>query len=563
MEMLSANENIFTAMKDFTEDNYPRPQLYRDRWMSLDGEWEMNGERIIVPFPPQSESSAYHKDPGDELCYRKRFTLPESFDRARVLLHFSAVDQIAEVTLNQAGLGEHRGGYLPFTFDITDLVRRNAENELLVKATDTLSHELPYGKQRKKRGGMWYTPVSGIWGPVWVENVPERYIESLTLTPDLTGVDISLRYAGKECASFTAEVDGKRVSFSGTLGRIELDDPKLWTPEQPYLYQLRICAGEDEVLSYFALRTVAIREVHGINRVCLNGEPVFLHGLLDQGYFADGIYTPGAWDGYEKDIRRAKELGFNMLRKHIKIEPERFYYDCDRLGMLVIQDMVNSGVYSFFFDTLLPNFIFWIKSDARHPDVDIHRKRIFIEHMIETMEVLKNHPCIIAYTIFNEGWGQFEADRLYGIAKQVDPTRLIDSTSGWFAQHLSDFDSKHIYFHSIRLHPKKRPMLLSECGGFSLEVEDHLFSHIRSIFGYGKCHDEEELTDAILHLYDVMIFPAIPEGLCGCVYTQLADVEDEINGLYTYDRKVCKVQKNRLRSLGRRIAYALQLAVEK
>lgn len=550
------------------EKTYPRPQLFRPKWRSLDGEWEMNGEKITVPFPPQSPASGYAKDPGDSLHYKKRFFVPADFTEERVMLHFSAVDQIADVRLNGAGLGEHRGGYLPFSFDITDLVRRDEENLLEVFATDKLSLDLPYGKQRKKRGGMWYTPVSGIWGSVWLENVPASYIEKLTLTPDLSGVDVTLTVAGEDAAkeNFRVEVclddvadRWESFSFEGLSGRIEMENPELWTPEHPRLYSIRIFYGEDIVESYFALRTIAIKEIAGVNRVCLNGVPIFLHGLLDQGYFSDGIYTPGDPDEYERDVLRAKELGFNTLRKHIKIEPERFYYACDRLGMLVIQDMVNSGVYRFFFDTFLPNFIFWIKSDAKHPDVDIHRKKIFIEHTIETITALHNHPCIIAYTIFNEGWGQFEADRLYKIAKETDATRLVDSTSGWFAQHLSDFDSKHIYFHNIRLHPKKRPMLLSECGGFSLEVKDHLFSHIGGIFGYGKCHDEEELTEAIERLYDVMVFPAIPEGLCGCIYTQLSDVEDEINGLYTYDRKVCKVLKPRMKSLGRKIRYATSL----
>ncbi len=550
--------------------DYPRPQLVRDRWMSLDGEWEMNGEKIIVPFSPQSKSSQYEKDPGDTLVYRTSFLLPETFDQPVVLLHFGAVDQIAEVFLNGEKIGEHHGGYLPFSFDVTKKIRRSEENELVVRATDTLSADLPYGKQRKKRGGMWYTPVSGIWSSVWLENVPMQYLTRIVLTPDLSGVNAELIWntpEAKEKITVRICVDEAQLhwethTFRENKFRINISNPLHWTPEHPFLYQMELTAGEDRIQSYFALRTIGIEEIRGVNRVCLNGKPVFLHGLLDQGYFADGIYTPGDWAEYERDVLRAKELGFNMLRKHIKIEPEQFYYACDKLGMLVIQDMVNNGVYSFFYDTFLPNFIFWMRSDKKHPEIDIHRKRIFISHMIETMEVLHNHPCIVAYTIFNEGWGQFEADRLYGIAKNTDDTRLIDSTSGWFAQHLSDFDSKHIYFHSIPLHPKKRPMLLSECGGFSLEVEGHLFSHIKNIFGYGKCHDEEELTDAILHMYDVMVLPAIRAGLCGCVYTQLSDVEDEINGIYTYDRKVQKVIPDRMRALSKKIYYALSVAVE-
>ncbi len=557
--------------------NYPRPQMVRDAYLLLNGEWEMNGGTIKVPYPPQSPASGYGADPGDTLLYKKIFTLPETFIQKRVLLHFGAVDQIAQVYLNGTYLGEHRGGYLPFSFDITETMRRSGDNELVVRATDTLSADLPYGKQRKKRGGMWYTPVSGIWGSVWIENVPEHYLKHITLLPDLSGVFVSVEKSEGSEAGFTAELfpdqDGScsfSIEFKENKGRINFDniagetvEPELWSPDHPRLYDLRIRAEEDTVETYFALREISIREAGGRKRVFLNGKPLFLHGLLDQGYFPEGIYTPGDFHEYERDVRRAKDLGFNCLRKHIKIEPEQFYYACDRLGMLVIQDMVNSGVYSFFFDTFLPNFIFWMISDRGRKNVDIHRKRIFIEHMIETMETLRNHPCIVAYTIFNEGWGQFESDRLYGIAKETDPTRLIDSTSGWFAQKLSDFDSKHIYFHAIPLHPgKKRPMLLSECGGYSLEVKDHLFSKIRGLFGYGKCHDEEELTDAILHMYEVMVLPAIRDGLCGCIYTQLTDVEDEINGIYTYDRAVRKVQPDRMRALAKKIQYAVTLAVK-
>ena len=557
-------------------NQYPRPQMIRGSYLLLDGEWECNGETVTVPYPPQSPASGFESDPGDTIIYKKCFTLPEDFKQEKVLLHFGAVDQIAEVTLNGVYLGEHRGGYLPFCFDITEAVKREGENELFVLATDTLSADLPYGKQRKKRGGMWYTPVSGIWGSVWIEDVPEHYIREIILEPDLKGVTISVEQSEGAKEGFLAEfpLDEKEekvltVFFDKNKGRLNFDDiagekvePEFWTPDNPKLYRLFIRTEEDRVQTYFALREISIREAGGRKRVFLNGKPIFLHGLLDQGYFPEGIYTPKDFLEYERDVERAKDLGFNCLRKHIKIEPEHFYYACDRLGMLVIQDMVNSGVYSFFFDTFLPNFIFWRKTDRGKTNVDIHRKRIFIEHMVETMKTLRNHPCIIAYTIFNEGWGQFESDRLYGIAKETDPTRLIDSTSGWFAQHLSDFDSKHIYFHVIPLHPKKkRAMLLSECGGYTLEVKGHLFSRIKGIFGYGKCHDEEELTDAILHMYEVMVLPAIKGGLCGCIYTQLTDVEDELNGLYTYDRAVRKVLPAPMKALSKKIRYALSLAV--
>ncbi len=556
------------------EQYYPRPQMKRDHFLLLDGEWKLNNESIRVPFPPQSKASNYHGEVGSTLEYELRFRLPKEFSLPRFLLHFGAVDQIAEVWLNDHFLGEHKGGYLPFFFDVTEEILPQEENVLRVKATDTLSSDLPYGKQRKKRGGMWYTPVSGIWGSVWLENVPTQAIESIKIVPDLQGIDVEVKLPEGATPGFTANIwldpkkrHGVKVKYKENKARINFkelltgsfsDDFRdehgvslLWTPENPRLFPMEITTEEDKVETYFALRTISIEKIDGVSRVCLNGKPIFLHGLLDQGYFTDGIYRPSDIGEYERDVLRAKELGFNCIRKHIKIEPEEFYYACDRHGILVIQDMVNSGVYSFFFDTFLPNFIFWMKSDKKRPDIDIHRKQFFIDHMVETMEMLHNHPCIVAYTIFNEGWGQFESDRLYGIAKEKDPTRLIDSTSGWFAQKLSDFDSKHIYFHAIRLKPRKRPMLLSETGGFSMEVEGHVFSHKGKIFGYGRCHDTEELTDAVQHLYEKMVIPAIPKGLCGCIYTQLTDVEDEVNGLYTYDREVLKVDRGRLRALGK------------
>ena len=552
-------------MKDAYQD--PRPQCSRARTFLLNGTWTMNGQEVSVPFPPESPRSGFHGEVPEVLDYGKRFRLPEDFDQPVVLLHFGAVDQVAEVWLNGLFLGSHRGGYLPFQFDISSHLHREGENVLRVRATDTLSIDLPYGKQRKKRGGMWYTPASGIWGSVWLENVPADYIAGLQITPDLTGIDLGLRTVGR-LSGFTAEVwpDGSeeepfRFSFQGHTGRIDLPEPLLWTPEHPQLYRLRITAGEDTVLSYFALRTIGVGEAGGRKRVFLNGKPIFLHGLLDQGYFEDGIYTPGDFREYERDVLRAKALGFNTLRKHIKIEPEPFYYACDRHGMLVIQDMVNSGIYRFFFETFLPNMSFIVRRDDQHPELDRNRKDFFIAHMKETMELLWNHPCIIVYTIFNEGWGQFESDRLYRLAKEWDPTRLIDSTSGWFAQKESDFDSRHVYFHDIRLRPKERPMLLSECGGFSMGVEGHLFQNMKKLFGYGMCHDTEELTDAVIHMYEAMVLPAVRRGLCGAVYTQLTDVEEEVNGLYTYDRAVCKVKKDRMRALSRKLRRALELAV--
>ena len=317
---------------------------------------------------------------------------------------------------------------------------------------------------------------------------------------------------------------------------------------------MTITGGKDKVETYFALRTIEIRNVNGINRVCLNGEPIFLHGVLDQGYFPEGIYLPAEEKEYDRDILRMKELGINFLRKHIKVEPDYFYYACDNLGMLVMQDMVNSGPYSFVGDTALPTFGFKTRGDKN--GTSGKRKEFFRAHVENTIEEVYNHPSIVAYTIFNEGWGQFHSDEMYEFVKTLDSTRLADSTSGWFAQEKNDFDSEHIYFKAIEVEPKERPMFLSECGGYSMAVEGHYYSKYNT-YGYGGSDDSKKLTDDILSLYDIMVLPAAPKGMCGCIYTQLSDVEDEINGLYTYDRKVCKVDKERMLEMSKKLQEAV------
>ena len=627
-ELMTKSGEQLLKEKGLPWQEYPRPQMKRDNYQMLNGIWKLNGEDVLVPFPPQALLSGYKKEIADILIYEKKFKIAKELVQnnanrkafasennekgnsrqsinGRILLHFGAVDQIAKVWVNDKFIGEHEGGYLPFYFDITDAVV-DGENLLKVEAIDTLSHDYPYGKQKKDRGGMWYTPVSGIWQSVWLECVPETYIENVKLTTDLDGVDVEVKLGGTKITEWPVTVslalhNGQIVErvFSGTTGRIEvagivLSDgstyiPKHWTPDEPYLYSMTIQTKDDSVETYFALRTISIEECDNntdeksnavtnpnaiadtdgtqrkksVKHVCLNGKPIFLHGVLDQGYFPDGIYLPANEAEYEKDILRMKELGINMLRKHIKVEPEAFYYACDRLGMLVMQDMVNSGSYSFVFDTALPTVglkkrpdaFFWekslhdIKGDLRKSGtIKDKRKAFFIKHSKDTIEHLYNHPSIIAYTIFNEGWGQFHSDDLYDMVKEWDSTRLVDSTSGWFLQKKNDFDSEHIYFKVIPLQVKKRPLFVSECGGYSMVVDGHHYSKDKE-YGYGACKSTEELTCKIVYMYENMIEPFIKDGLCGCVYTQLSDVEDEVNGLYTYDRKVCKVNKERMKIL--------------
>ncbi len=537
---------------------YPRPQMKRENYMILNEGWTLKGHAVKVPFVPQSELSDYEGDVTEQMTYEVSFVLPLSFQKEKILLHFGAVDQIAEIWLNDIYVGKHEGGYNSFSFDITDMIKRKETNHLRVDVTDELSPLYPYGKQRKKRGGMWYTPVSGIWQQVWLENVPANYIKGVAIEPDLEGAHVTIE-AAKTQYTVSVDLDNGEIFEQVLTGQdcyLKLTDyickngepyqPRLWTPDSPYLYNMKITMGQDEIDTYFALRTIDIREIEGIKRVCLNGVPIFFHGVLDQGYFQDGIFLPAEPEEYERDILRMKELGFNMLRKHIKIEPECFYYYCDKHGMLVMQDMINSGNYSFIRDTALPTIGFKKRKDNRTGDNE--RKRIFKEHIQQTIEQLYNHPCIVAYTVFNEGWGQFDSDEMYDYVKSLDDSRLVDSTSGWFWQKKNDFDSEHIYFKTIDLQVGQRPLFVTECGGFSRAIDGHLYNP-KKTYGYGSADDEKQLTDMIENMYRKMILPGIPKGVCGCIYTQLSDIEDEINGFYTYDRQVCKVNKEVMQKL--------------
>ncbi|MBQ1965988.1 MAG: glycoside hydrolase family 2 [Clostridia bacterium] len=536
---------------------YPRPQMKRDSFFCLNGEWDFcaNGgaaEKITVPFPPESALSGIGrrmgKDP--EVRYQKKFTLPKDFKKDRVLLHFGAVDQYAEIELNGAFVGINNGGYNAFSFDITEFLKE--ENELTVTVLGNLwGHLLPYGKQREDRGGMWYTPVTGIWQTVWLVSVPETYIHGLTID---VGADFAEIIAdGVKDGTISVQTPEGEITANLTesKARIEIQNPRLWSPEDPYLYEFTVTAGQDTVSSYFALRTLEIKTVDGLPRLCLNGKPYFFHGLLDQGYFSDGIYTPATPENYTRDIAEMKALGFNTLRKHIKVEPEHFYYECDRLGMIVFQDMVNNGHYSFLRDTALPTV-----GIKKLPDRWLHRNkisRLFFEMaMEETVTQLYNHPCICYWTIFNEGWGQFCSDEAYEKLKTLDSSRFIDATSGWFQGKISDVESLHVYFKPVKIKGGNRPVVLSEFGGYSYQPEGHVF-HPGKPYGYRFFKEQKDFEDALVKLYETEIVPSIEKGLCGAIYTQVSDVEDETNGLLSYDRKVQKVSTEKMQELARKL----------
>ncbi len=585
---------------------YPRPQMRRNSYLCLNGKWEFTSQpqdnhpssnapvlpmdfripdvfsdRILVPFVPQSNLSKVTKKPSiyDTLFYRRKVTLPDDFIGKRILLHVGAADQIADVYWNGIHVGAHEGGYLPFTIELTDYLSENTgqEYELVICVKDTLNHTYPYGKQRVDRGGMWYTPVSGIWQTVWMEAVPQQYINGLKITPFLDRVevavdadtnleDISISVSEPRIFPDLCSVSNSRscedtcdrdisckhtILNNGNCFTITPDAPQVWTPEEPYIYEFTVTAGDDTVHSYFALRTLETKIIDNIPRLCLNGKPYFFHGLLDQGYYHDGIFLPETPAGYTKDILTMKELGFNMLRKHIKIEPEYFYTACDYLGMIVFQDFVNNSDYSFIRDTALPTVglqklpnVFLRRSDAA--------KEFFIEHSRDTVNHLYNHPCICQWTVFNEGWGQFDADRLYDLAKSWDSTRFIDTTSGWFRETKSDVESRHVYFKKVKPVKSDKPFFLSEFGGYCYAVESHLYDPDKA-YGYRNCKTQEAFMDALEALYLEQIVPLVKEGLCAAVYTQVSDVEEEINGLFTYDREVLKVDKDRMSAIAKQL----------
>ena len=578
-------------------DVYPRPQMVRNSYVNLNGWWDFAvtqdgggyvrdgslqyDRKILVPFPVESTLSGIgaHFPEGIGLCYRRRFRIDSIPQDKRLLLHCDGVDQEVRVWLN----GALEGGALP-AFVYPWAVRLDhlqaGENVLELEVTDRLDWKAyPYGKQRIKRGGMWYTPVSGIWQTVWLEWVPETYVSELKITSTVTEATVELtettandpagaavarpqasdarpysearRERTDEGAGPYVECEGVRYPIVDGKAVIRPENPHLWTPEDPYLYKFTVKTETDEVQSYFALRTIESRVVDGVPRLCLNGKPYFFHALLDQGYWPDGIYTPADPACYADDILAIKRLGFNTLRKHIKVEPEQFYYDCDRLGMLVMQDMVNNGRYSFFGDTLLPTL-----GVQKLPQCLPLRRRgtktRFRQAMEATVRRLFNHPSIVYWTVFNEGWGQFSPSENYDRLKALDPTRVIDTTSGWFRGGKSDVESRHVYFRRFRLPNSKKPVVLSEFGGYSCKLEGHSFN-LDKTYGYRFFKDPAEYRDALARLYEQEIIPAVPYGLCGAVYTQVSDVEDETNGLLTYDRRVCKVDEARMRSVAAKL----------
>ena len=528
---------------------YPRPQMRRDSFLPLLDGWTLNGNPIKLPFCPESLLSGYEGELGDTMTYETTFTLPKNFvpEGQHVLLHFGAVDQIAEVFLNGRPVVRHEGGYLPFFGNITKLLVPG-ENTLTVLAIDALDHDYPYGKQTKKRGGMWYTPVTGIWQTVWLEAVPQQYISRLRITP-LFDEAACLVTALSEADAAVCVTLGTQ-QFTGRSNepiRLQLPaDFRAWSPEDPYLYPFSVQLGEDSVQSYFGMRKFSCEfDEKGVRRLFLNGKPYFHNGVLDQGYWPDGLYTAPTDEALIFDIQTMKTMGFNTLRKHIKVESARWYYHCDRLGMLVWQDMPCGGGETPLLLQKVPVALsrLTLRDSAYRAFArdNAEGRAQYYRALREMLEQLYNVTSLAVWVPFNEGWGQFDAAKAHDLVKQLDATRTVDHASGWYDQGVGELLSLHIYFKPVTMQrdSKKRAFCVTEFGGLTLGLEGHTFN--RKQWGYFRSADTATLAQDFRKLYRKQIIPLTKKGLAAAIYTQLSDVEGEVNGLITYDREVIKI----------------------
>lgn len=585
--------------RDHVLEEYPRPLLMREDYQILNGWWDyaftidykqpqQYEGRILVPFSPETALSGVGRQlkPDEYLWYRRNFNLP-GWDREkgqnRILLHFGAVDQSCEVRINGHKVKRHTGGYLPFEVDISRYAQESA-NELIVAVkdlSDTSYHSK--GKQKLNAGGMFYTAQSGIWQTVWLEKVPETYIKEIKTVPDIEKkiirikvsssystdkknvdklsrnlpIEIKIRKPGlypdpvvKPSQIFTEDMlETAVLAVSDKWIEIPIESISLWNCETPYLYYFEVKLGDDRAISYFAMRKFSLEtKVHEeFLRICLNGEVQFQNGVLDQGYWPESLYTPPSDAAMIFDIQEMKKTGFNMVRKHLKIEPQRWYYHCDRLGIVVWQDMVNGGsYYKHWFVTYGATLLSWLRIPMR----DVYPRLLsreakagrleFIREMKETIRLLGNHPSIAAWVIFNEGWGQFQTEDMTRIVRRLDPNRLIDQASGWFDQGGGDFSSLHNYFFKLFIRPEReRASVLSEFGGYSYREPGHCAKE--KLYGYGICKNKKDLEKRFLERWSG-VRNLIPQGLSASIYTQWTDVEEEVNGVFTYDREVRKIE---------------------
>lgn len=547
-------------------NEYPRPQFVRDSYFSLNGKWQYkitkspaipddyDGE-IVVPFSPESELSGVNKTvgPNDYLIYKKSFVLPSDFNKGRVYINFGAVDQIATVYINGKCVGTHKGGYTPFRFELSEYINES-ENDLVVLVKDFSDTKFySRGKQKINRGGIWYTAQSGIWQSVWLESTPTEHLDSVKITPDYDNELVRFEFFGTDDVE-TLIYDGDELIADTTEHTVKIPDFKPWSPENPFLYKVVFKACGEKIKSYFGMRKFSVgTDGMGIKRLLLNNKPYFHNGLLDQGYYPDTMLTPPCNEAMENDIKFVKNAGFNMLRKHIKIEPLLWYHYCDVNGIIVWQDMVNGGG-SYGLEVSAIPFVNITLDDTKYKTFareDKEGRDLYYQELDEMISHLYNCPCIAVWVPFNEGWGQFDSRLVYEKIKALDSTRIVDTTSGWHDLGHSDVISKHIYFTPIKVKAGDRPYVLSEFGGFSMRIKGHTFNE--KMFGYKIYNSKNSLTKAYERLFNNVIIPQIKEGLSATVYTQLTDVEDELNGLLTYDRELQKIDVDKLKEINERI----------
>ncbi|MDR1783158.1 MAG: beta-galactosidase [Dysgonamonadaceae bacterium] len=575
VEWKPAGEKIKTVWgENLDPDNvlpeYPRPLVERAEWLNLNGLWDLTvqpvesnlptqyDEKILVPFPVESSLSGIGRqiDETQVLWYRKEFSIPAAWKNRNIILNFGAVEWKAEVFVNGIKIGYHTGGYTPFSFDITPFLTKGKQC-LAVKVWDpTDKYYQPRGKQVSKPDNIVYTPSSGIWQTVWIEPVAEKHITNLRILPNVDKQTVSIKIdaengeAGDYVRIKVFDGDLTVIDYKSTfLTAIELplNNPKLWSPDSPFLYNMEISlinGGKelDRIKSYFAMRKISTRrDKQGIMRIQLNNRDIVQFGLLDQGFWCDGLYTAPSDEALIFDIEESKKLGCNMLRKHIKVEPARWYYHCDRLGMLVWQDM-PSGDNNWKFDG----------KPASNPAHDN-----FFKEWKEIIDYLYSYPSIVMWIPFNEGWGQFRTQEVAEFTRKCDPSRLLNVASGWHHINYGDVIDTHNYPEpKISAYDAARANVLGEYGGIAYVVEGHLWQPDKN-FGYVEYKTSEEATDRYVE-YAETLKTLVGQGFCGAVYTQLSDVEGEANGLFTYDRKVLKLNAERVANANRAICEALE-----
>lgn len=557
---------------------YPRPIMERTEWKNLNGLWDYaiieKGKhtpsvfdgKILVPFAVESSLSGVGKTVGaeKELVYRRSFDVPSSWKGKKVLLHFGAVDWRTDVWVNDVKVGSHTGGFTPFSFDITEALQ-GKNNTLLVKVWDpTDKGYQPRGKQVSRPEGIWYTPVTGIWQTVWLEPVSESYIQDLRITPDIDNSLLSLKALVKDATSKDlVEVkvfDGQQLvaqgkSINGECVQVAMpENAKLWSPESPFLYTLKVSLKQggklvDEVSSYAAMRKYSSkRDANGIVRLELNNKPLFQFGPLDQGWWPDGLYTAPTDEALLYDIQKTKDFGFNMIRKHIKVEPARWYTYCDKLGIIVWQDMPSGDR-----NPEWQNRKYFEGTEMKR---SAESEACYRKEWKEIMDALYSYPCIGTWIPFNEAWGQFKTPEIVEWTKQYDPTRLVNPASGGNHYTCGDMLDLHNYpAPELYLYDAQRATVLGEYGGIGWVVQGHIWEPDRN-WGYIQFNSSKEVTDEYVK-YAEKLYDLIPRGFSAAVYTQTTDVEVEVNGLMTYDRKVIKLDEKRVREINRKLCESL------